>query len=119
MTLDHLSLIVADTERSLRFYRDFLGLEQLPRPALAFQGAWLDLGGGVALHLMELSNPDPVVGRPEHGGRDRHIALSVDDFTRLQQRLISAGYTISMSKSGRPALFCRDPDGNGIELLAK
>jgi len=23
-----------------------------------------------------------------------------------------------MSRSGRPALFCRDPDGNAVELVA-
>ena len=31
--------------------------------------------------------------------------------------LDSAGVDYSMSRSGRRALFCRDPDGNGLEFI--
>jgi hypothetical protein len=27
------------------------------------------------IHLMELPNPDPLEGRPAHGGRDRHTCV--------------------------------------------
>lgn len=27
------------------------------------------------IHLMELPNPDPLEGRPQHGGRDRHFCV--------------------------------------------
>ena len=115
--LHHVSLIVADTGRSLDFYRGVLGLELEPsRPDLAFAGAWLKLGDR-QLHLLELPNPDPVTHRPEHGGRDRHTAVAVcglDDFAR---RLAAAGIPYTMSRSGRRALFCRDPDGNAWELI--
>ncbi|CAN0319924.1 unnamed protein product, partial [Ectocarpus sp. 8 AP-2014] len=65
---------------------------------------------------MELPNPDPVDGRPEHGGRDRHVAFSIADLQPLKGRLDSAGVTYTMSKSGRAALFCRDLDGNAFEV---
>lgn len=29
------------------------------------------------IHLMELPNPDPMEGRPEHGGRDRHVCVGL------------------------------------------
>lgn len=115
--LHHVSLIVADTARSLAFYQNVLGLELEPsRPQLGFPGAWLKLGDR-QLHLLELPNPDPVARRPEHGGRDRHTAVRVSGLDGFAQRLESAGIAYTMSRSGRRALFCRDPDGNTWELL--
>ncbi|MFE8033139.1 VOC family protein [Thiohalocapsa marina] len=115
--LHHVSLIVADTERSLAFYRDLLGLSPDPaRPDLGYPGAWLQIGPQ-QIHLLELPNPDPTDGRPAHGGRDRHLALSVHDLDRLRQRLEAAGIPFSLSRSGRRALFCRDPDANALEFV--
>ncbi len=115
--LHHVSLLVADTARSLAFWRDLVGLAPLPRPDLGYPGAWLDLGGGQQLHLIEQPNPDPVTGRPTHVGRDRHLALWVDDLDAWAARLAAAGVAFTRSRSGRRALFCRDPDGNGLELI--
>jgi glyoxylase I family protein len=117
--LHHVSLIVADTARALSFYQGVLGLEVDPgRPKLGFPGVWLRLGGQ-QLHLLQLPNPDPVGGRPVHGGRDRHTAVKVDDLDAYITRLDAAGIPFSLSKSGRRALFCRDPDGNTWELIER
>ncbi|MFU8788793.1 MAG: VOC family protein [Methylobacter sp.] len=115
-TLHHASLIVTDTETSVAFYRDILGMEQTERPDLGFPGAWFQLGAQ-QIHLLELDNPDPTTGRPEHGGRDRHIALTVPELAPIREVLDEKGVMYSMSKSGRKALFCRDPDGNAVEIL--
>ncbi len=117
MQIHHVSLIVADTGRALAFYRDLLGLPQAERPDLGFHGAWLAVGDR-QIHLLELPNPDAVTGRPEHGGRDRHLALVCDDLDALIARFEAAGIRYTRSRSGRPAIFCRDPDGNAIELIA-
>lgn len=115
--LHHVSLIVADTKRALEFYQQVLGLKRdSSRPELAFPGAWLSLGDR-QLHLLELPNPDPVEGRPAHGGRDRHTAVSVSDLDAFARRLEKAEIAYTMSRSGRRALFCRDPDGNAWELI--
>ena len=117
MDLHHVSLIVADTERALLFYQGVLGLEiEHSRPDLAFPGAWLKLGDR-QLHLLELPNPDPVDQRPSHGGRDRHTAVYVTDLDGFSRRLEDAGIPYTLSRSGRRALFCRDPDGNAWELV--
>ncbi|MGM0517539.1 MAG: VOC family protein [Pseudomonadota bacterium] len=115
--IDHVSLLVADAGRAERFYREVLGLAPLTRPDLGFPGAWLDLGGGQALHLLELPVPDPKDGRPAHGGRDRHFALRVADTAIFADRLEAEGIAFTRSRSGRDALFFRDPDGNAVELL--
>ncbi|MFW5425976.1 MAG: VOC family protein [Methylophagaceae bacterium] len=117
-SIAHASFLVADLERALVFYRDTLGIEQnMTRPNFPFDGAWLDLGeSGQQLHLMKLPNPDSKEGRPEHGGKDKHIALVVDDLDALAEKLDAEGIIFSRSKSGRSAFFCRDPDGNALEF---
>lgn len=114
--IHHVSFVVADTARALRFYRDLLGLAEQERPDLGYPGAWLAVGEQ-QVHLLELPNPDPVDGRPAHGGRDRHAAFVVDDVEALADRLAAAGVAVCRSKSGRAAFFCRDPDGNALEFV--
>jgi glyoxylase I family protein len=115
--LHHVSLVVSDTRRALDFYSGILGLQEAERPALSFPGAWLQIGEQ-QIHLLEVENPDPVAPRPGHAGRDRHTALLVDDLDGLRRRLDRAGVACTWSRSGRRALFCRDPDGNACELIA-
>ena len=117
-SINHASLIVANLDRSLVFYSEILGLQQVDRPDLGFPGAWFQLGDQ-QIHLLELENPDPIVGRPEHGGRDRHVALNALSLASVQNALNKAGIDYTMSKSGRRALFCRDPDGNAIEIIER
>ncbi len=117
--IDHCSLIVANTSKALEFYMGILGLEiDGSRPDLGYPGAWLQLADS-QIHLMELPDPDAKSVRPEHGGRDHHVALQVTDLNVVIQRLQQAGINYSKSKSGRAALFCRDFDGNAIELVEK
>ena len=114
----HASLLIADVERSRAFYEGVLGLRANPdRPNLGFPGVWYDLGGGGQIHLLCLANPDPVSGRPEHGGRDRHTALAVQGWEDMKAALDAAGVAYTLSRSGRRALFVRDPDGNALELV--
>jgi glyoxylase I family protein len=115
--IHHVSLLVSDTGRALTFYRDLLGLEvDGSRPEMDYPGAWLRMDNA-QIHLLEL--PDVLRGteRPKHGGRDRHVALSVTDMDELVAALDTAGVVYTLSRSGRRALFCRDPDGNAIELV--
>jgi len=117
LAIQHVSVIVADTQRALTFYRDVLGLPVDPqRPDLGYPGAWLSIGAQ-QIHLLELPNPDSVTGRPAHGGRDRHCALTLRDLDDLRRRLDAAGIPYTLSKSGRRALFCRDPDSNALEFI--
>ena len=117
--IDHCSLIVENTEKALEFYHGILGLEvDESRPDLGYPGAWLKVGDG-QIHLLEVPNPDSADNRPEHGGRDHHVALRVLDLNKLILRLEQSGIAYSKSKSGRAALFCRDHDGNAIELVEK
>jgi len=116
--LHHVSLLVSDTQKALEFYHGILDLPLAERPDMGFAGAWLQVGGQ-QIHLLELENPDPTTGRPAHGGRDRHFAMTADSIDAIREHLDNAGIPYSLSKSGRKALFCRDPDGNAVEIIQR
>ena len=101
----------------LPFYPAGLDLNpERPHNKLPYDGAWLWVGPEM-IHLMVLPNPDPMDGRPEHGGRDRHACLGVASIQPIQQRLEAAGVPYTASKSGRAAIFFRDPDQNVLECV--
>lgn len=113
----HISLLVADLQRARDFYEGVLGLEINPaRPEMSFTGVWYDIGA-TQIHLMCLPNPEAGLVRPEHGGRDRHAAFAVSDMRELKERLTKADIKFTSSRSGREALFCRDPDDNALEFI--
>jgi len=114
----HVSLIVSDLEQAEKFYGGLLGLQRDDRPELGFHGIFYRLHGGQQLHVMQLDNPYDGCVLPAHGGRDRHVAFAVDDIAQMAARLAAAGVAITRSRSGRQAIFCRDADGNAIELVA-
>lgn len=117
--MHHVALLCENLERSLDFYCGTLGLEvnpDRPHDKLPYRGAWLWIGPEM-IHLMELHNPDPLDGRPEHGGRDRHFCIGIEKIDPLEERLKDAEIKYTRSMSGRPAIFFRDPDMNCLEVV--
>jgi glyoxylase I family protein len=117
LSLHHSSIVVSDLAVSRQFYENLLGLALSDkRPKLPYDGAWYEIGDQ-QIHLLVVPNCEAGLVRPEHGGVDRHIALKVADIEALKADLDRAGMHYSVSKSGRPALFCRDPDDNALEFM--
>ncbi|HTN94519.1 MAG TPA: VOC family protein [Gallionella sp.] len=114
----HASFITSDLVRARAFYEGVLGLRPDPaRPKMSFDGVWYGITPTQQIHLLLLPNPEAGLQRPTHGGRDRHVALAVSDLPKLIERLHQEGIGYSLSRSGRSALFCRDPDGNALEFI--
>ncbi len=113
----HATILVSDLDKARGFYENVLGFAaSTARPQMSFAGVWYDLGPQ-QLHLMQLPNPEAGLQRPVNGGRDRHIAFSVDDLSALVRRLEGSSITYNLSQTGRRALFCRDPDDNALEFI--
>ncbi|KAJ8750729.1 hypothetical protein K2173_015910 [Erythroxylum novogranatense] len=97
VSVHHVGVLCENLERSLEFYQGILGLqinEARPHDKLPYRGAWLWVGSEM-IHLMELPNPDPLSGRPEHGGRDRHTCIAIQDVSKLKAILDQAGKLFS------------------------
>ena len=106
----HVSLNVGDAEKAVRFYREVLGLEQIPRPDFGFPGYWLR-SGGQEIHLIQVA---------DHRAPDgQHFAFRVEELDRVVAQIRSHGVEVSdpfpVPGAGRQS-FLRDPSGNLIEL---
>lgn len=116
--IHHTTYLSSDLARSRAFYEGLLGLQaDDKRPVMSFDGVWYEVGQGQQIHLMLLSDPESGLHRPVHGGRDRHIALTVSNMAELIGKLEGAKIAYTLSQSGRRALFCRDPDQNALEFI--
>lgn len=114
----HTSFLTTDLMKARTFYEGVLGLQPDPnRPVMSFEGVWYNVAVNQQIHLLLLPNPEASLQRPVHGGRDRHVALSVSGIVQLIARLDQAGVAYTLSQSGRRAVFCRDPDGNALEFI--
>jgi glyoxylase I family protein len=117
--IQHVGVLVEDTVASKKFYMEVLGMADdhaLRSPKLPFEGTFLRAGNS-QIHLMELPNSNPKDGRPEHGGRDCHAAVTVKCLEPLIASLEKHKVMYTFSKSGRRAVFVRDLDMNALEFV--
>ena len=110
----HVALLVSDLDRAEQFYGEILGLRKVER-SLKFPGVWYQIGS-FQIHLMVATDYHPPLINAQKWGRNHHVAFSVVDFEAVKEILLTHGYPVQMSASGRRALFTQDPDGNIIEL---
>ena len=129
--LHHVTLTVTDIERSKQFYRDILGLKEIPRPPFPFPGAWFEIGDAQHLHLIV---HDEATFRAPHKGidtRDVHFAVRVPSYRRALEFLRGKGYceednddgsqkmeVKTMPTAGYPQIYIIDPDRHVIEINA-
>jgi len=112
---DHISLFVSDLDASKDFYKSVLGLEEIPRPAFDFPGAWFQLANDVQLHLIAGKEKQT----EETGSRKNHFALLVHDIFKAEQKAKDFGLNYIGPKKrpdGAWQLFIADPDGYFIEF---
>ena len=134
----HTGIVVTDMERSLRFYRDLMGL----KPVIDFteKGEFIDTiskGKGIDLRMVKLVAEDGgmiellhYVSNPQPGRGDNelwetgptHVAFSVDDVDEVYRQWSSQGVKCNskpvVAPDGKAKLFfCQDPDGTYLEIV--
>jgi catechol-2,3-dioxygenase len=114
--LDHVSLNVSDRTRSIRWYRDVLGLEQQNAPAEddepVFMGAF---GACIGLFQAQIEGAE----REYESVGLRHFAFTLgrDDLARAQARFRELGVEARFEDHGNAhSLYFADPDGYVVEL---
>lgn len=137
MKFSHVGISVTDIERSIAFYREMLGLEQLcevfPFGGEQFEtimdipgvtGRMCMIGKGTLnLELFEFAGSK--AKDPEYPVSDRgysHFGVEVDDIAATYERLRAANVrlhspVITFMGGGMKAAYCRDPDGNVFEIM--
>lgn len=117
-SLDHLVLTVASIEATCRFYEQVLGCTREifgdGRTALKF--------GDQKINLHEAGREfEPKARLATPGSGD--LCFLVDDFASVEERLNAGGIEIldgPVPRTGAlgpmTSIYCRDPDGNLIEL---
>lgn len=107
--LNHVTLAVADVERSVSFYRDLLGCTL--RAAWP-DGAYLEAG---SLWLC-LSRDDQARSSPHPDYT--HVAFSVaeDDYAILSERVTAACEIWRDDRSDGSSTYFLDPDGHKLEI---
>lgn len=83
--VNHLAIIVEDVGRSLTWYSDVVGFQQIRRPNFDRHGAWLTMGN-IELHLIK-GKPHTKRGQHPDDLIVSHIALEVKDADAVLQRL--------------------------------
>ena len=137
----HTSRSVGDMDRSLRFYRDLLGMEvlvdtemagEMLEREVALAGARLRLvelgtGGETMLELLQYHEPPPRADGEELRPCDvgaHHFALTVDDIHAAYEKLVEAGVEFTCPPqevdagyfAGHRTVYCYDPDHLIVEL---
>ncbi len=116
----HTMVRVTDIDKSLAFYCDALGLEELRRyenDAGRFTLVFLAAPGDSSAQVELTYNWDP---EALSGGRNfGHLAYAVDDIYATCQRLQDHGVVINRPPLDGHMAFVRSPDGVSIELLQR
>ena len=125
MKLQHCSLLVRDLEKSKVFYRDFLGMSEIPRARAFAKGAWMS-SGEAEIHLIQAKETTAAAGfhLDDEGGKiglATHIAFEVADLTDLLGRAATLDIPIVggpiQRDDGVTQYYFHDPDRYLIELF--
>ncbi len=112
--LDHVNIRTARLDVLSRFYSDVLGLPAGPRPAFGFGGTWHYLGAQAVVHLVEVSEAEPLTRAGlEHvafraTGPGAFVATLERHGVEYRRSLVPGGETLQ--------IHLLDPDGNHVEV---
>ena len=111
--INHVTTMVKDTDRAMKFYNDLLGIKQIQsqvdNPAIT----WLQLENGVMVHLIETDEAPAKPGNIHH-------AFQVDNLESTKATLEASGYPAKregIRYDGQAYLFIEDPDGNSVNSV--
>lgn len=119
MGFAHIALAVRDVARASRFFESTFGWTPIGRPVNnARPAAWLVMGDGQELHLVEVPDFEPSPFEREYG---RHLAVTHPraGLDGLQARLRAEGAEVFPAERPTPFVrfFVRSPDGYVLEVI--
>jgi catechol 2,3-dioxygenase-like lactoylglutathione lyase family enzyme len=113
--IDHINIATEKLAQTRDFFVEVLGLEEGPRPNVAFQGHWLYAGGRAIVHLQLATGP---VSASRHSALN-HAAFEVSDLDAVAAKLDQRGIAyrmIQLPDAPVRQIFFQDPNGVLLEL---
>lgn len=118
-TFDHNNINVLDLEKSLKFYKEALGFEEVRRKNAEDESFILVfLGDGTTNHRLELTWLRDRTEAYDLGDNEFHLAVRVDDFDAAYEHHKKMG-CICYENKAMGIYFINDPDEYWIEILPK
>ena len=119
-SVNHVALYVFDLQKSVDFYKNVLGLQQLPEPFKDGKHVWLRMGPHSQLHIIQGA------AKVEPHDKNSHLAFSVKDLKKFMARLDNAGVRYGSWTSdekrttarpdGVEQVYLQDPDNFWVEV---
>lgn len=117
LTFNHFNFNVSDLERSIRFYREALGLVEVRRRE-AEDGSYVlvFLGDGQTDFRLELTWLRDHPQKYDLGECEFHLALRAEDYQAAHEKHSAMG-CICFENPAMGVYFITDPDGYWIEII--
>lgn len=137
----HTGFVVKDIDRTIEFYTEVMGLQLVGRtersgdfaskllafPDAHIKGAFVELGDGHQLELIQYINPPVGAGNLQRNDAGAsHLAFFVADIDAFYAEKSGRGLTFNSDPASlyaddgkllRKALYAQDPDGNWLEFV--
>ena len=124
--IDHVLVVSSDLDKTREFYRDLLGMDEMPRPDFSFPGLWFK-AGETQVHVTLAGDDAGTSGPGEFTGnypaQGPHIAFQVEDAAAAAEHARSLDIPIVAGPYLRPdgplQFYIHDPDGYLIEFFSR
>jgi catechol 2,3-dioxygenase-like lactoylglutathione lyase family enzyme len=125
----HVGISVSDMERSLKWYKEVLGFDQLLKddyvPPLGARICFIRGCGGFEIELFQYDAPKAIPSDRLVPNTDlqtigtKHAAFETDDMPALKAHFVACGVDIAheVTMDGEAVMFVRDPDGVLLEFI--
>lgn len=121
ITLQHTTVVVSDFAKSEKFYKELLGLKEIPAPWLPEKQMFIQAGNNLEIHVGE------VPGVEINPSNFNHFAMTVDDLDAFLAYLETNGiwygslggeekHHVTTRGDGVRQTFFQDPDGYWLEV---
>ena len=125
----HVGISVSDMERSLKWYKEVLGFNELLKddyvPPLGARICFIRGCGGFEIELFQYDQPKAIPSDRLVPNTDlqtigtKHAAFETDDMPALKAHFVACGVDIAheVTMDGEAVMFVRDPDGVLLEFI--
>ncbi|OOG78666.1 VOC family protein [Algoriphagus sp. A40] len=118
--VNHIAVHVSNLKKSMDFYQNVLALKEIEEPFKDGIHAWYDIGGGSALHLIEVKDV------PKEKSKVNHLCFSIPDMESFVENMKAKNYpfeswagekgVVTNRVDGVKQIYIQDPDGYWLEI---